>query len=161
MSTEATTTDAGTVTEGQQQTQEKTFTQAELDQIVKDRVTRERAKYADYEDLKTRAEGARTLEERLGSVETELATTKVDALRSRIAARFGISTEKGAKDEPSDADLFLTGTDEETLTAQAQRLADRKSKNQNVAPKEGDVTTTGSGDQATREFVRDLFNTAD
>ena len=37
-----------------------------------------------------------------------------DALRWKIAARNGISDE--------DAELFLTGADEETLTAQAERL---------------------------------------
>lgn len=33
----------------------KTFTQADLDRIVADRLTRERQKYADYDDLKTKA----------------------------------------------------------------------------------------------------------
>ena len=36
----------------QQQSAGKTFTQAELDAIINDRLTRERSKYADYEDLK-------------------------------------------------------------------------------------------------------------
>ena len=35
---------------------EKTFTQAELDKIVSERLTRDRAKYADYEELKVKAE---------------------------------------------------------------------------------------------------------
>jgi hypothetical protein len=34
---------------------DKTFTQAELDQIVADRLKRERAKHADYDDLKQKA----------------------------------------------------------------------------------------------------------
>jgi hypothetical protein len=33
----------------------KTFTQADLDRIVGERLTREKAKYADYDDLKTKA----------------------------------------------------------------------------------------------------------
>jgi hypothetical protein len=40
-----------------------------------------------------------------------------EALRLRVAAKHGISDE--------DADLFLTGTDPETLERQAARLADR------------------------------------
>lgn len=40
-----------------------------------------------------------------------------EALRWRIAAKHGISDE--------DAELFLTGSDEDTLTRQAERLVDR------------------------------------
>lgn len=143
--------------------QGKTFTQAELDQIVKDRVSRERAKFGDYDDLKTKAGQAQTLEERLGTVESELNATKAGALRTSIAAEFGISTKKGAKGEPSDAELLLTGTDEATLTAQAQRVAgavaDRK-KQGNVAPKEGGTTTSGKTDDTIREFAAGLFGDA-
>lgn len=47
----------------------------------------------------------------------EAQSAKAEALRYRIASKHQISDE--------DADLFLTGTDEETLTRQAQRLAER------------------------------------
>ena len=39
---------------GEQQT-ERTFTQAEMNAIISDRLTRERSKYADYDDLKAKA----------------------------------------------------------------------------------------------------------
>jgi hypothetical protein len=124
----------------------QTVPQADVDRIVKERVARERAKYADYDDLKAKAEGSKTLEQRLAELETELTTTKTQALKTSIAAKFGISTEPGANGEPSDADLFLTGSDADSLTAQAQRLvgrdADRK-KQGNVAPKEGSTTSSG------------------
>lgn len=45
------------------------------------------------------------------------AKATADALRFRVAAKHGISDE--------DADLFLTGTDAETLEKQAARLVDR------------------------------------
>jgi hypothetical protein len=45
------------------------------------------------------------------------AKATTEALRFRVAAQHGISDE--------DADLFLTGTDAETLTKQATRLKDR------------------------------------
>lgn len=146
---------------GGQQEQEKTFTQAEVDRIVKERAERlAKQNYADYDELKAKAAGAKTLEERLGTVEAELQTSRTDVLRARIAAQYGISTQKGAKGEPSDADLFLTGSDEATLTAQAQRLgvreADRK-KQGNVARKEGAVQTTGKDESDMREFARSLF----
>ncbi len=44
-----------TTQEGTAEQQEKTFTQAELDSIVKDRLAREKGKYADYEELKAKA----------------------------------------------------------------------------------------------------------
>ena len=39
---------------GEQQT-ERTFTQVEMNAIISDRLTRERSKYADYDDLKAKA----------------------------------------------------------------------------------------------------------
>lgn len=35
--------------------EERTFTQAQLDEIIKDRLVRERSKFSDYEDLKLKA----------------------------------------------------------------------------------------------------------
>ena len=169
--TESTTTDAGegTTTEGeQQQGQATTFTQADIDRIVKDRLAQQAktiaAKFSDYDETKAKAETAKSLEDRLGSLEAELTSTKASALRTSIAARFGVSTEKGAKGEPSDADRFLTGTDEETLTAQAQRLSTRQAdlkKQGNVAPKEGETKSTGDEKAPLREFAKELFGRAE
>lgn len=51
---------------------------------------------------------------RLAEMEREAATARAEALRFKVAARFGIGDE--------DADLFLTGSDESTITRQAERL---------------------------------------
>jgi hypothetical protein len=170
--TDATTTEgAETAAEGEQQ-QEQTLTQADVNKLIAKVRSEERRKaseqyaeqYADYEELRTAAGKAKTLEERLADVEGQLTATQTDAMRTRIAAKFGISTEKGEKDAPSDADLFLTGSDEATLTAQAQRLAGRaaESKKQgNVAPKEGATTNTGTTNGEEREFVSNLFGGSD
>lgn len=143
--------EAGNEPEGKEQ-ESQAFTQADVDRIVKERVQRERAKYADYDDLKVKAQGAQTAEERIGALEKEIETTKREAMRRRVQAANGISDE--------DADLFLTGTDEDTLTAQAKRLADRESQrksNGNHAPREGNHPSNGkTGDL--REFARGLFN---
>ena len=144
----------------QQEKQDQMVPQSEVDRIVRERVARERSKFADYDELKTKAEGSKTLEERLASLEGELTTARRDALKSSIAAKFGISTEPGPDGSPSDADLFLTGSDADSLTSQAQRLAardaDRKTQG-NVAPKEGATKQTGTQDGETREFVGSLF----
>ena len=141
--------------------QDQGIAPAEVARIVKDRLAQQaKNQFGDYEDLKAKAAGAQTLEERLGLLETELTATKQSALRTSIAARFGISIAPGAKGEPSDADLFLTGSDESTLTAQAERLVGRETDRKklgNVAPKEGTTTTTGADDGELRDFASNLF----
>ena len=139
---------------------DKSFTQADVDRIVRERLAQQaKNQFGDYDDLKTKAEGAKTLEQRLGSLETDLASAKTEALRANVAARFGVSTEKGPNGEPSDADLFLTGADDATLVAQAQRLAAREAdrkKQGNVARREGN-NPAGSAEDPLREFTRNLF----
>lgn len=68
-----------------------------------------------------------------------------EALRFRVAAQHAISQE--------DADLFLTGTDEETLQRQAARLVERTP----TSPRpdlsqgsKGDSTSTNTADQFAR-----------
>jgi hypothetical protein len=150
----------------QQQEQGKTFTQAEVDQLIAQRADRiARSRYPDYDDLKAKAGQTVTAEERLANLEKELTSTRTEALRSRVAARFGISTEPGKDGDPSDADLFLTGADEEALTAQAQRLAARQAESKkpgNLAPKEGESKTHGTAtEQEERKYAKNLFSGSD
>lgn len=134
----------------------KTFTQAELDQIITDRLNQQaKNKFGDYAELKAKAEGAQTVEQQLAELSAKHAATEARALRSDIAATYGISKE--------DRDLFLTGSDEATLTAQAKRLAAREEeqkKNGNRAPKEGGATNSDGKDKDMRTFVSGLFASA-
>lgn len=85
------------------------------------------------------------------AAEQRAAAAEAESLRWRIAAKHGISDE--------DAALFLTGTDEDTLTKQAQRLSEHSSdrkKNGNVVPREGAPPTKPKPDDM-REFTRALF----
>jgi len=137
---------------GKPKSQEQTFTQADLDRVVAERLAREREKFKDYGELKAKAEGAKTVEQKLTELEAKHAEAEARALRSDVATKHGISAE--------DRDLFLTGSDEATLTAQAKRLAERvaeQKKQGNVAPKEGGTTNAGKGDEEMREFTRSLF----
>lgn len=104
-------------------------TQAELNKIIADRVARERAKYADYGDLKSKASKldeleqankteAERLAEEASTARAEAEAARAELLRYRVAAAHGIT-------DADDIDLFLTGKDEETLTKQAERLAAR------------------------------------
>lgn len=137
---------------------ERTFTQAEVDQIVKDRAERlykQRVGDVDIKELKARAEGAKTAEDRIADLEKQVTATQHEALRRRVQAAHGITDE--------DAALFLTGADEDALTAQAKRLAGREAgrkKQGNRAPSEGNNPPSGdTGDD--REFVRRLFGAKD
>lgn len=133
----------------EQKQQEQTFTQADVDKIVKERVSRERAKFSDYDDLKAKAGEKQTAEERLAELEQKYAAAEARSLRAEIASNHGISAE--------DRDLFLTGTDEETLTAQAKRLAERASepkKQGNHVPNIGNNPQPSGDDRSS--FLRSL-----
>lgn len=153
--------DAGASTSGatetQAQEQEPTFTQADVDRIVKERAERiAKQRFSDYDDLKAKAGESKTLEQRLAEVESRYQRSETDRLRAEVAATYRIDKE--------DRDLFLTGTDEDTLTAQAKRLAERESerkKSGNVAPREGATTNSGGQDSDLRDFAKSLFKRAD
>ena len=122
--------------------QPDTFTQEQVNQLVgqarQDERRKATNKFADYDDLKAKAEGAKTVEQQLTELRDENQRIQRDNLAARIAAQHGIP--------PEDADLFLTGTDEQTLTAQATRLAARatdRKKQGNLAPREGHTTKVG------------------
>lgn len=148
-------TDAPEQTDGAEAKQEHTFTQADVDKIVRERVQRERAKYADYDDLKSKAGEKASADERITALEAEVVASKREALRRRVQAAHALADE--------DAELFLTGTDEETLTAQAKRLADRDSerkRSNNVVPSEGANPNPGNADDEVRQFTRRVFGDA-
>lgn len=63
---------------------EKTFTQAEMDAIIGDRLKRERAKYADYDELKAKAD-AYDADAEAKKSELQKAIEERDAANARIA----------------------------------------------------------------------------
>ncbi|GAA5348278.1 capsid assembly scaffolding protein Gp46 family protein [Streptococcus uberis] len=117
--------------------------QEELDSIVKARVAREREKYSDYEELKTKvadfeskeATYQSTIEElknektdlssQLESVNSELNQTKLQTAKQRIATEFGL---------PLDLADRLQGEDEEGFKADAERLASYMAPKQPTPP---------------------------
>ncbi len=103
---ETVTQEARTTAAGEQQ-EPRTFTQEEVNSIVADRLSRERAKYADYDDLKAKA--------------SQYDTTKaqLDALNSANARRDMIARVAAATGCPAE---LLTGDTEEACTAQAQAI---------------------------------------
>ena len=103
--------------------------QDELNRVIGERVKRATAKFADYKDLQAKAAKLDELEDanrseaekaqaRITELENQLNAVQAESLRLRVAAEHGIT-------DADDIALFLTGTDEETLTKQAERLAAR------------------------------------
>lgn len=139
------------------------FTQADVDAAVEKIAAKIRAeerrkvseKFADYDDLKQKAEGAKTADDRIAELQKSIEKANHEALKRRVQAAHGVSDE--------DADLFLTGADEESLTAQAKRLADRETERKskgNHVPREGE-TPSKKSDDPLREFAHGLFGSDD
>lgn len=113
-----------TTTTTEQQT-ERTFTQAEMNAIIADRLNRERGKYADYETLKDKAAKFDAAEE-AGKTELQKATERANALQMQVDAftkaenlrqvRQKVSTDTGVPAE------LLSGDTEDTCKAQAEAI---------------------------------------
>ncbi len=87
---------------GGSQTQERTFTQAEVDRIVQDRLAEERKR------------GSRTTEQRIADLEAQLAQSKLETLQAQIAVKHKLPPELANR---------LRGTTEAELEADAKELA--------------------------------------
>lgn len=111
--------------EATQATEGKTFTQEELNQIVSERVKKERAKYEGYDDFKAKAQRFDEMEEasktelqkakeRAAELETKLKTMEeaehLREIRSKVASDTGVPAE------------MLTETTEEALKEQAEAI---------------------------------------
>lgn len=141
---------------------EKTFTQAEVDRIIADRLKREdvkglKQKAAEFDKL---SEAQKTAEQKAAdaqkAAEQRASEAEARAIRYQVAAEKGISK--------ADADLFLTGTDEDSITAQADRLLERdgdRQKRGNYVPNEGKQPKNPSKDDPMRELARSLFGTSE
>jgi hypothetical protein len=139
--------------------------QDDLNRVIDDRLKRERAKYADYQDVKAKASRLDELEaankseaekvaERLAASEKAANDARRDALRFRIAAKFQVTDE--------DAELFLTGSDEDTLTRQAERLSARNAEAagpRTPRPDPNQGRSPSAGPKSTADSFADFFRT--
>ena len=104
---------------------DKMIPQDEVNKIVQDRISRERAKFADYEEMKAKAAKFDEMEE-AGKSELQKAQDKVQALEAQIQS---INKEKEisqirtqvaqAKGVPAD---LLTGETQEACESQADKI---------------------------------------
>lgn len=107
-------------------------TQEEFDAAIKERLSREKAKYSDYDQLKSRVTELETenvglkstieannqskadADKQLEKMKSQIAGYETASLRTRIALQHGL---------PYDLADRLQGADEEALRADAERLA--------------------------------------
>jgi len=136
---------------------ERTFTQAELDSVIADRLARERAKYPDYEALKAKAaqfdaqaEAAKSdlqkAQERANKLDAQL-----QALQKEVNARN--ARDKVAAETGVPASL-LTGETEEACKAQAEALKNWKGPQGNYPDThDGGAPTGGAGGKTRDQFA--------
>ena len=140
----------------------KTFTQDELNQMIGDRLARERAKYADYESLKEKAAKFDQIEEE-SKTELQKATERADKLQAELdklqkAEQVRTIREEVAKEIGVPAGL-LTAETKEDCEAQAKAILSFAKPGNDGYPAvkdAGEVGRTSSG--STRDQFEEWLN---
>lgn len=143
-----------TVNQENNEATEKTFTQAELDAIVGERLKRDRAKYADYEDMKAKAEKYDQMEEANKS-ELQKAIERSEALQTELDALKNANTirdirQKVAEETGVPASI-LTGSTLEECEEQAKKILEFSNPKVYSQVRDGGEITKPIGKQSTRQ----------
>lgn len=107
--------------------------QDELNRIVGDRLARERAKFADYDDVKAKADQFDALQDQQKSIEDKAKEREAEAIKRAEAAEAKALRREVALEHnlsPGDAALLDGVADEEAMKALAKRLATDAGKQQ-------------------------------
>ena len=133
----------------------KTFTQAEVNSLIKERLDRERSKYKDFDDLKAKAakydemeEASKSelqkMSEKAMSLETELNSMKkaaeVRKIRDEVAKETGVPAS------------LLTGETQEDCKAQAEAIKEFARPSEYPTVKDGGETNKITGRSAKAAF---------
>lgn len=144
-----------------QQTEERTFTQAELNAIVQKRLGEEKAKYENYEELKEKAQKFDQIEEESKS-ELQKATERADSLQAELDKMKKADAVRALREEVSKETgipaHLLHGDTKEECEAQAKDLLAFKNPSGSYPEVEdkGEVNHVGGG--STREQFANWFN---
>lgn len=146
------TADAGEqVEQGEVQGFKAPASQEELDRIIQKRIDRERAKFADYDDLKARADNADALkatnDDLASKVQTYEARDARSALVTKIAGEIGVDASVLAE---------MRGDTDEELRAKAELLKDRLKLFAPAIPSQ-DKRPEGSSVDESQDFMRRLL----
>ncbi len=143
-------------TQGEPAEKERTFTQSEMDAIIGDRLKRERAKYADYEEAKAKAAQYDAAQEAAKSdlekavEERDKLKAKLDALEAEKAHADAVA--KAASEHGVDAALLarMSGDVDENAAFLKQQMAN--------SPKYGQVPDAGeAASTAMKKSTASLF----
>jgi len=156
------TVNQGTPQAAGQQQQPRTFSQAEVDAMIGERLGREKAKYADYEELKAKA-AQFTAQEEAAKSDLQKALDKAAKVQSELDALKKANSARDARDKVSaetgvPANL-LTGDTEEVCKAQADAILKWKGSGSNYPTGTGDggEVSPASGGK-TRDQFAEWFN---
>ena len=143
-----------------EQTEPKTFTQEEVDSIVRDRLQRERAKHADYDTLKAKAEKFDEFEEAQKS-ELQKAHDRATALQAELdglkkAEGLRVMRQTVAQDTGVPANLLTADTEEGCKEQAAEILKFAKPTGYPSVKDGGEVGGQPKG--ATRDKFAEWFN---
>lgn len=146
-------------------------TQEEFDNAIKERLSREKSKYSDYDQIKSLVEELKkenvdlksTIEanhqskadadKQLEDMQKQIAGYETASLRTRVALQYGL---------PYDLADRLQGTDEESFKADAERLAGFMKKSQQVAPiRDSEPHVGDSKTMQMKSMLRELNNTGE
>lgn len=153
-------------TETGQTVEERTFTQSDLDRIVQERLAADRrardltpdevkalkdATAKAQADAEAASDALEVARQRQAEAERAKSAAEHEALVARLQVPHGISDE--------DAMLFLTGSDAETLTRQADRLGAllRASAKPSFGPMRSGANAAAAEGDDERAFLRNLL----
>ena len=118
-------------------------TQEEFDNAIKERLAREKSKYSDYDQLKSRVteleeenvdlkstieanhQSKADADKQLEEMKNQISNYETASLRTRVALQYGL---------PYDLADRLQGTDEESFKADAERLAGYMKPKESIPP---------------------------
>lgn len=133
---------------------EKTFTQAELDRIVGDRLAREREKYAGFDDYKTKAGNYDDEKKRADDLQKQIDAMNAEKTRGEMLDK--VSKETGVPVN------LLTGADEDACRKQAEAInAYAKPKNYPGTAENRGSTGGKEYTEGLREAVKNIFGKGD
>lgn len=140
-------------------------TQEELDNIIKERLRREREKFGDYDALKARVselesengglksalessqQGKSADAQKIAELESQVAGFETANMRTRIAVQYGLPFELAER---------LQGADEESIKADAERFAGFMKPVTPTAPLKDMEPVVDDKDAGWRELARNL-----
>lgn len=139
---------------------ERTFTQAEMNAIIRDRVNREKEKYADYETLREKA-GKFDAAQEAAKSDLEKVTERADTLQKQLDELLRKDSlrqvrEKVAQETGVPANL-LFGDDEETCKAQAEAILNFSKPQGYPSVKDGGEVVKAGGKASTSQQFAQWF----